>query len=134
MIKGNKQRPFLPVIVLFIALNGFFIAGKNMLDKWGADQSVLIVGNLVLFIATLLSYQLSLRGFRSDNPHASVRAVYGSFMIKFFTCIIAAFVYIMSVKKNVNKPALFACMGLYIIYTFAEVSILTKLSKQKKNA
>jgi hypothetical protein len=134
MIEGNKQRPFLPVIILFVVLNGFFIAGKNMLAKWGADQSVLIIGNLILFVATLLSYQLSLRGFRSDNPRVSVRSVYGSFMVKFFTCIIAAFVYIMSAKKNVNKPALFTCMGLYLVYTFAEVSVLTKLSKQKKNA
>lgn len=134
MIEGNKQRPFLPVIILFVVLNGFFIAGKNMLAKWGADQSVLIIGNLILFVATLLSYQLSLRGFRSDNPHVSVRSVYGSFMVKFFTCIIAAFVYIMSAKKNVNKPALFTCMGLYLVYTFVEVSVLTKLSKQKKNA
>ena len=134
MIKGTKQRPFLPVIILFVVLNGFFVAGKNMLGKWGADQSVLIIGNLILFVATLLSYQLSLRGFRSDNPHVSVRSVYGSFMVKFFTCIIAAFVYIMSAKKNVNKPALFTCMGLYLVYTFVEVSVLTKLSKQKKNA
>ncbi len=134
MIKGNKQQPFLPVIILFIILNGVFVSGKNILTRWGADQSVLIIGNLILFGATFLSYMVSLRGFRSDNPHASVRAVYGSFMIKFFICIIAAFVYIMSVKKNVNKPALFTCMGLYIVYTFAEISILTRLSKQKKNA
>jgi hypothetical protein len=134
MIKENKQRPFLPVIVLFIILNGFFVAGKSLLDKWDADQSVLIMGNLILFIATLLSYQVSLRGFRSDNSQASVRSVYGSFIIKFFICIIAAFAYIMYVKKEVNKPALFTCMGLYIVYTFAEVSILTRLSKQKKNA
>jgi Ca2+/Na+ antiporter len=134
MIKGNKQQPFLPVIILFIVFNGIFVSGKNILAKLDTDQSVLIIGNLILFVATFLSYLLSLRGFKSDNPHASVRSVYGSFMIKFFICIIAAFAYIMSAKKNVNKPALFTCMGLYIIYTFVEVSILTKLSKQKKNA
>jgi Na+-transporting NADH:ubiquinone oxidoreductase subunit NqrE len=105
-----------------------------LLAKWGADQTVLIVGNLILFIATLSSYLLSLRGLKSDNPNAVVRSVYGSFMIKFFTCIIAAFIYIISVKKDVNKPALFACMGLYLVYTFIEVSILTRMSKRKKNA
>jgi len=134
MIKENKVRPLLPAIVLFILLNGFFLSGKGILEKWGADQEVLIVGNLILFAVTLISYLLSLRGLRSDNPHAVVRSVYGSFMIKFFVCIIAAFAYIMSVKKNVNKPALFACMGLYLVYSFIEVSVLTKLSKQKKNA
>jgi len=89
---------------------------------------------IILFLVTMSSYFLSLRGLRSTNPNAVVRSVYGSFMIKFFACAIAAFIYIMTAKKNVNKPALFICMGLYIVYSFIEVSILTKLSKQKKNA
>jgi hypothetical protein len=47
---------------------------------------------------------------------------------------IAAFIYIQMAKKEVNKPALFACMGLYLVYTFIEISTLTKMLKQKKNA
>ncbi|MBK5272559.1 MAG: hypothetical protein JJE22_16270 [Bacteroidia bacterium] len=134
MIKQNKLRPLLPAFILFILLNGFFLSGKSMLEKWDADQGVLLIGNLILFSVTLVSYLLSIRGLKSDNPHAAVRSVYGSFMVKFFICIIAAFAYIMSEKKNVNKPALFMCMGLYIVYSVIEVSVLTKLSKQKKNA
>jgi hypothetical protein len=134
MIKENKLTPVRPAIILFIILNGFFVASRSLLEKWNADQSVLIIGNLILFLVTMSSYFLSLRGLRSANPNAVVRSVYGSFMIKFFTCAIAAFVYIMMAKKNVNKPALFICMGLYVVYSFIEVSVLTKLSKQKKNA
>jgi hypothetical protein len=134
MNKENKFRPIVPATILFILLNGLFITGKTMLKKWNADQEVLIVGNLILFVVTLLSYFISLRGLKSSNPNAMVRSVYGSFMVKFFVCIIAAFIYIMAVKKNVNKPALFACMALYLVYAFIEVSVLTKLSKQKKNA
>ena len=37
-------------------------------------------------------------------------------------------------KKEVNKPGLFFCMGLYIVYTFIEVSGLMKVNKQKTNA
>jgi len=134
MIKENKLAPVRPAIILFIILNGFFVAGRSLLEKWNADQSVLIIGNLILFLVTVSSYFLSLRGLRSANANAVVRSVYSSFMIKFFTCAIAAFVYIMMAKKNVNKPALFICMGLYVVYSFIEVSVLTKLSKQKKNA
>ena len=54
--------------------------------------------------------------------------------LKFFVVAIAAFIYIMVTKKNVNKPALFFCMGLYIVYTFFEVSSLLRVLKQKKNA
>ena len=130
----NNRRLLLPFIILFILLNGFFIAGKNWFAAKGINQEVLIAGNLVLAIATLLSFWISYRAHQSSNPNASVRSLYGSFMIKFFLIIITAFVYILVAKKNVNKPALIICAGLYIVYTYMEVSVLTKLLKQKKNA
>lgn len=133
-MKRSNLKPLRPLIVLFVLLSGFFIAGKNMLIKWGADQDVLIWGNLLLFLVTLVSYLLSVKGLNAANPNAFVRSMYGSFMIKFFVIAIAAFIYIQVTGKAVNKPALFACLGLYLIYTFIEVSVLTKLLKEKKNA
>ncbi len=111
-----------------------FLDRKNIFDKNGIDGTVLLVGNFIIFIATALSFWVSQRSMNSANPNSSVRSLYGSFMIKFFLLAIAAFVYIMAVKKNVNKPALMICMGLYLVYTFLEVSSLQKLLKQKKNA
>lgn len=133
-MRNNKVKPFLPIVLLFIVLNGFFIAGKNMLQRWNADQEVLIYGNLILFLITLISFLLARRGLKNSNPHAFVRSVYGGIMIKLFICIIAAFIYIASFGKSLNKPAFFACMGLYLLYTFIEVSILTKLLKGRANA
>jgi small neutral amino acid transporter SnatA (MarC family) len=122
------------MILVFILLNAFLIAGKNMLARWEIDQSVVIIGNLILFLVSLSSFLLTRKSLASPNPNSFMRAMYGSFIIKFFVCAIAAFVYIMMTKKNVNKPALITCMALYLVYTFIEVSSLTKLLKQKKNA
>ena len=133
MIPKNRLKPFLPIILIFVALNGFFISGRTILTRWQADQDVLIMGNMLLFIITLLSFMLAQRGLKSSNPHAFVRAIYGSMMIKFFVCLAAAFIYIFAYRKNLNKPALFICMGLYLVYTFIEVAALTKLLKQQKN-
>ena len=130
----NKLKGFMPVILVFIVLNGFFISGKNMLQRWNVDQDVVIIGNTLLFIITMFSYLLALRGLNHSNPHVFFRSVYVSVMLKLFVCIIAAFVYISIYKANLNKPALFTCMGLYLVYTFLEVSVLMKLLKQKKNA
>lgn len=105
-----------------------------MLAKWGADQGVLIVGNIIVFAMIIISFFLLARSLRSSNAQAFVRAMYVSFLVKFFVLAIAAFVYIQVAKKEVNKPALFACMGLYLIYTFFEVSALMKFLKEKKNA
>jgi hypothetical protein len=128
----KNKKPWFPLFFLFIILNCFFIAGKNWLLKKGIDNEVLIGGNLVLFFATALSFFVYQRSLGSANPHAAVRGMYGSFMIKFFVCLIAAFIYIIAAKKDLNKPALIICMGLYIVYTVIEVAVLQKLLKQKK--
>ena len=130
----KSRKPWIPLLILFIFLNAFFLTGKNFLIKQGIDHLVLIGGNLILFIATALSFYMSYKSISSPNPNSSVRSLYGSFMIKFFLIAIAAFIYIMVAKKELNKPALMICMGLYLVYTFVEVSSLQKLLKQKKNA
>ena len=130
----SKIKYWRPLIILFILLNAFFLTGRNLLAKYGIDNEVLIVGNLILAVATAFSFWISFRSFFSANPNSSVRAMYGSFMIKFFISISTAFAYIMIAKKDLNKPALFICMGLYIVYTFIEVTTLTKVLKENKNA
>jgi hypothetical protein len=132
-MKQNAARPLFPVILLFVLLNGFFISGRTLLEKWSIDREVLIVGNLILFVVTLLSFWLGQRGLRSGNVQAFIRSIYASFIVKFFIIAVAAFIYIVAVKKNVNRPALIACMCLYLVYTFLEVSILMKMAKEKKN-
>ena len=130
---SKSRRAFVPIVVLFIILNGLFIAGKGMLDRWGANQDVLIWGNLLLFVITIVSFLVAQKGLKSTNPHAFVRSVYGSIMVKLFVCLIAAFIYIFLNRQNLNKPAFFTLMGLYLVYTFLEVSTLTKMLKQRAN-
>jgi hypothetical protein len=130
----QRFKTFTPAVILFIILNGFFIAGKSMLERWGMDREVLIIGNLVLFLVTLTSFLITQRGLNNSNTHAFIRSVYGGFMIKFFVCAIAAFVYISMNKEHLNRPALFTCMGLFLVYLFLEVAALMKLLKAKKNA
>ena len=123
-----------PLLIIFILINAFAITGNNWLEKNSVDQSVLIAGNLLLFLVSLTAFLITYRSLRSSNPQAFVRAMYGSFMIKFFLIAIVAFVYIMIARKNVNKPGLIACGILYIVYTVLETGALMKLLKQRKNA
>jgi hypothetical protein len=133
-IRKNNRNPLFPILFLFVIFNAFFAVQRNFLERHDFDLTVLIVGNLIVFGATFFSFFLAKRGLRSENPHAFVRSVYVSIMAKLFICIIAAVVYIFAFRSDLNKPALFTCMGLYLVYTFIEVSVLTKLLKEKKNA
>ena len=131
----NKNLPqsVRPLLILFVILNALFVASKHWLAKKGVDYEVMIIGNLILFAVSLSAFLLTNKSLKSSNPNAFVRAMYGSFIIKFFVVAITAFIYIMIAKKNVNKPGLIACAGLYIIYTGLETRALMNTLRQKKN-
>lgn len=129
----RKSKEFVPIVLLFVVINALAISFRTRWVAWNVDQDVLIIGNLFLFVITLISLVMAKRGLQSSNPHAFVRSVYGSIMFKLFLCLIAAFIYIAIYKKGLNKPAFFACMGLYLVYTFIEVSILTRLLRRQPN-
>jgi hypothetical protein len=131
----NRQilRQFRPAIFVFIFLNAGFFTLQGSLEKWGFDQEVLVYGNLLLFVISTVTFFMGAKGMLSKNNHAFFRLVYGSFMVKLFLLAGAAFAYIMYMKKDVNKPALFFCLGLYVVYTVIEVSALMKMGKKKNN-
>jgi hypothetical protein len=134
MMRKKKQAPFLPILLIFIILNTLFIAGRSLWERIGADRNVLIIGNLFIAAIVFISFLISQKGIRNPNTHAFMRSVYSGILIKLFTCIIGAFIYIAAAGKDLNKPALFVCMGLYLLYTFVEVSILMKQLKERSNA
>lgn len=127
-------RYFRPAIIIFFFLNLVFFTMQNRLTEKGIDQQVLVYGNIILFSLFLISFLMVAKGQRSKNNHEFFRLMYGSFILKLFLLAGIAFAYIMTMKKEVNKPALFLCMAFYVIYTITEVSALMKSGKQKPNA
>jgi uncharacterized membrane protein YjgN (DUF898 family) len=123
-----------PILLVFIIVNALLIVFRKAITSKGVDADVCIVGNLLMCAVTILSIFMIQKNLKSDNPHAFVRGVNGSVLMKLMICAGVAFVYIFAVgSNNVNAPALFAFMGFYIIYTFLEVRILTALNKEKNN-
>lgn len=134
IIPKSTARQSFSIFFVFSFLAILVLKWTNVFANAAIDGNVVQAANVVIFFATAFSFWLTERSLRSTNLNASVSSLYGSFMIKFFVIAIAAFIYIMVEKKNVNKPALFIGMGLYLIYTFLEVASLQKLLNQKKNA
>ncbi len=133
-INKRKRAPYFSIILLFLFSNAFFLTGRRWLEKIYVDTDVLIIGNCILFVATLLSFYLYSRSLKNNQPHQFLKYIYGGMFLKMLICLIAAFIYIASLGKDVNKAAIFGCMFLYFLYTFVEVSILLRLSKEQKNA
>lgn len=124
-------KAFVPIVIVFVLVTCVALLAKDMR---GINPSVLLGGNLLLFLVTLFSWIFHRKALNAGNTHAFLRNTYSAMLLKLFVCIIAAFVYISYAGKLVNKPALFAVMFLYLVYTFMEIGILMKYSKRSNNA
>ena len=131
-IKIN-QRPLVFFTLLFVFLNIILLLVKALFSIPTANFTILLAGNLILFLATILSFYIYRKALHHDKAHAFIRFIYGGMLLKMVICIAAALVYILSAGNGVSRLGLFGCFGLYIIYTFAEVKILMQLSKQPKD-
>jgi RsiW-degrading membrane proteinase PrsW (M82 family) len=126
-------RPFLPIVIIFVVSTIILIATPSLDKLWNMSRNVMIAGNVILFAATTVSFFIYTRSLRNNNVHAFLRMIYGGMFAKMMICLFAAFFYIMTVKKGVSKGAIFGCMFLYFLYTFVEISIILKLSRQVKH-
>jgi L-asparagine transporter-like permease len=134
MERKHSDRAFLPILILFVVTTIIFFAVPSLDFLWNMDRRVMLAGNAILFAATFLSFNLYRRSLANNNVHAFLRMIYGGMFAKMMICLFAALVYIMIVKKDVSKGAIFGLMFLYFLYTFLEISIIMKLSRKEKYA
>ena len=132
-MKQQYGKLFLPVMGLFILCSSLFSIGRNWLQQNDFNLKVLLTGNLILFLVSAISLYVHIKGFLNKNVNAFLRSIYTSLLVKMFVCVAAVIIYVVMAKEQLNKPALFLCMGLYFVYTFLEVRMVFRLLKQTKN-
>lgn len=133
MQKANLG-PLRPLLLIFLVLNAFFLLGREWLIGKGFDTDVLVIANIFLVLLMVVSFVMTRRSLANKNPNVFMRAMYGSFLLKFFAIALVAFIYIVVIsKKQVNKPSIYASMGLYVLYSIMEVRALLQLLKRKGN-
>src|SRR5262245_59085933 len=120
-----RKTALLPLFGIFILVNAVLLVWTKRLTGMGVDVPVLQIGNLVLFLLFLL-LGLRYRGASRSSTQAFLRPVYAGMMLKLFGSVIAAFVYIYVMREQVNKPALFGCMFLYVLYSILELRTVLK--------
>lgn len=110
-----QRNILLPLLLVFIICNGFFLLAKTLLVKWGIDGNVLIIANSLFLILSLITFLIQQKALRNSNPNVFIRSVMGGMMIKMFVCIIAVFIYWLLMKDKFSKVTVFAAMILYLI-------------------
>lgn len=127
----HNPKAVLPIILVFIFLNTFFITGTSFFEKHGIDRTVLIAANAILFVSNFITLLLLQRSLKNSNPNVFVRSMMAGTVIKLLIIAIAFVAYAFALKKNVNKPAIYISIFLYFLYLAVEVAIVLKLNKQK---
>jgi len=133
-MNSENRKAFVPIVLVFIILNGLIFFSQSFLDNPGFDRDFLLWSNLFLFLISLGGFLIQRRGLQSSNPHAFVRGVYTSMLFKMFICMTAVLIYVVLFRSNINKPGIFTAMGMYVVYTVVEVSTLMNTTRKKKNA
>jgi|KBSMisStaDraftv2_1062788.scaffolds.fasta_scaffold14133_4 hypothetical protein len=124
-------RPITPLVLIFVLISIFCLAFRSKLSEWSIDWKLVAAGNFILFLVSLFSYYLHFKALTTANNHAFLRFVYSAFIGKFFLILAFVVVYALAAGKASNRYGLFACLGLYIVYTFIETTALMKMNKRK---
>jgi len=126
---------FLPIAVIFVVTSLLFAAAHGWLVARNIDYMVLLAGNLILFLATALSFYLYSRTLRNSNVQVFLRMMYSSLLIKMAVCLAATLLYLFLTGGKVSKGGILGCFVLYVVYTWLEVKILMRLIRNlPKNA
>lgn len=126
-----RFKSILPLFVCFCICTAVLFCCKLFMKDTGVDFNVLIAANCLFFLTSLLVFGMQRKAMVNSNPNVFIRSVMGGMMIKMFICIAAVMGYVMSSGKNLNKPAVYISMVIYLVYLVVEVALVMKLNKRK---
>ncbi|MFT4204970.1 MAG: hypothetical protein QM610_13790 [Chitinophagaceae bacterium] len=133
MKKFKLPKSYFNLLLLFVLTSTVCLGFKYKQYDDRVNYDVLEAGNVLLFVLSLICNWMHIKAMERDSPNAFVRSIQASFLLKLFVLVTATFVYVYITGSNRNAPAIFICMGLYVVYTVLEVRSAYQLVN-KKNA
>ena len=125
-------RLLLPLFLLFAFINIIVLFLTATLKNYHIDPAVLLGGNALFFLISILSFFIQRTGLQNKNPHVFVRSVMAGMMLKMVICIIAVIAYVYLSGNTYNKRGIFITLFFYLLYLATEVYVVMKMNKNKK--
>jgi hypothetical protein len=132
-MKNRLQKLYFPLVILFIIVTAICFLFPAALKQQQINPKVVFGANTLLFLICAYSLGMQMKSVNNKNPHAMVRGVMGSVVLKLFVLGAAAFIYLYNAGEAKSVNALFVSMGLYILYSWLEVKIAMQLNPSKKD-
>lgn len=120
-----------PLVITFLILTVLIFAGYIFFADKGMNYLVLMGGNCLFFLVSLLVFRMQYIAMYNSNPQVFIRSVMIGMIIKVFACVLAVVAYYFASKAAFNKPAVYASMIIYIVYLVVEVRTIMNLNKTK---
>jgi hypothetical protein len=129
-----KLHPAIAYLIVLGAGLALLIALFHVqLTALGVDLRVLHVANGLLFVVSSMATIWMGKSLQRSGGTALLKALYGGFMIRFFLLAGAAFIYILSKRKQVNVPGLIGSAIFYILYLTVEIRSLRNVLKSNSS-
>lgn len=119
----------IPLFILFIVVNCLILPIRTWLGLYNINPDVVFAANCILFILSCINIALHKNALQNKNPNAVVRSVMGGTLIKLMVISLSILIYLFLAGTKRNSYGIFCGMVLYLIYTFVEVRIATKMKK-----
>ncbi len=119
------------ILGFFILTTLLLICSTKALTKFNIDFQVLMIGNLLLLILSLISINFQKKALNNSNPNVFIRSIMKSMIVKMFTMVVTVFIYVEYCDGNYNKKSVFISLILYLIYLGLEVKSMMNLNKSK---
>lgn len=121
-------------LLLFISINILCTLILMIYPIQSINFNLVYTSNCLLFCLSILILSIQQKGLNNKNPNAFIQSIMLGMLLKMFVCMIAVLIYVLISKSGINKNGLLLSMFLYLIYLAVEVSAITKINKQRKNA
>lgn len=121
-------------ILLFVVCLGIMAIlffEKTTLVAAGLHFNVLLLGNFLLALVSLVTYRMNVKGRTSQNAGVFVRLVMGAMLLKMMFVLVGVLVYVLAYRPLVSKPTIFLLLGFYIIYMILETASTFRLQKSR---
>jgi hypothetical protein len=124
-----KKKFINTIVILFVLLSIVVYVLHQYLPAY--SFAALMGGNILMAVLSLSSFLMVTRQMQ-QKPQAFVRAVYAGTFSKMLVCMFAILIYVMVNRNTLYKPLIFVLFGIYIVYTVAETSVLSKTARDTK--
>ena len=121
-------------LILFVSINILCALILLFYPIESINFNLVFTSNCLLFCLSTLILRIQQKGLNNKNPNAFIQSIMLGMLLKMFVCVIAVLIYVLMSKSGINKNGLLLSMFLYLIYLAVEVSAISKINKQRKNA